>query len=219
MTTKNQPVTEPRYSTGDRLITMTASHDAFRRDLRQMAVTATPGNLRNPKRQESIHNGWGIFKNQLNIHHHHEDTFLWPRLRHQTAANDSAQSMLDEMEYEHGLIDPLFASIDAAFARPEDGDVRNTTEELISTLSRHLEHEEREAMPLIEEVISDEEWASVVRDIRRATKLSTASEFMPWLMDGTSKDETKAILSIVPPPARLVINKVWRPRYQKVNHW
>jgi iron-sulfur cluster repair protein YtfE (RIC family) len=208
-----------RYGPGDRLIAMSASHNAFRRDMQKMAVVATPANLRNPARYQSIQNGWQIFKRQLLIHHAHEDRFLWPRLRQRVATSEAAMSMLDEMDAEHSLIDPLLAGVDEGFERPEQVDVGAMIDELTSKLSFHLDHEEREAMPLIGEVLSDKEWNGIVRNIRKATKLSSAAEFMPWLTDGTTSDQAKTIVSIMPPPARVVVRRVWQPKYRKVSHW
>jgi iron-sulfur cluster repair protein YtfE (RIC family) len=207
-----------RYGPGDRLIAMSASHNAFRRDMQKMAVVATPANLRNPARYQSIQNGWQIFKRQLLIHHNHEDRFLWPRLRQRVATSEAAMSMLEEMDAEHSLIDPLLAGVDEGFERPEQVDVGAMIDELTSKLSFHLDHEEREAMPLIGEVLSDKEWNAIVRNIRKATKLSSAAEFMPWLTDGTTSDEAKTIVSM-PPPARVVVRRVWPPKYRKVSHW
>jgi len=208
-----------RYSPGDRLIAMAASHDAFRRDLQKMAAIATSANLRDPARHESIMRGWNIFKQQLHIHHRHEDNFLWPRMRQRVTNNVSALSMLDEMESEHGLIDPLLAAVDDGFGHPDRADVADVIDELATKLSAHLAHEERDAMPLVGEVISDREWKRVVRDIRRATKLSSAAQFMPWLTEGTSKQQAKTIASIMPPPARVVLRRIWQPRYEKISHW
>jgi hemerythrin-like domain-containing protein len=208
-----------RYGPGDRLIAMSASHDAFRRDMQKMAVVATHANLRNPVRHQSIMNGWRIFKNQLHIHHSHEDNFLWPRLRERVANSESALSMLDEMDAEHALIDPLLAGVDKGFDNPEQVDVGAMIDELTSKLSYHLAHEERDAMPLIGEVLSDREWSEIVRGIRKVSKLSSAAEFMPWLTEGTTSSQTKTIASIMPPPARVVLRRVWQPKYRKVSHW
>jgi iron-sulfur cluster repair protein YtfE (RIC family) len=208
-----------RYAPGDRLIAMSAAHDAFRRDMQKLASVATPANLRNPVRYQSIMNGWEIFKNQLHIHHSHEDRFLWPRLRARVGASDSALSMLDEMDAEHALIDPLLAGVDKGFENPEQVDVGAVIEELTSKLSYHLTHEERDAMPLIGEVLSDREWSAIVRDIRKAAGLASAAQFLPWLTDGTTGPQTKTIISIMPPPARVVFRRVWQPKYRKVSHW
>jgi iron-sulfur cluster repair protein YtfE (RIC family) len=203
----------------DRFVAMNAAHAAFRRDLEAMARVATPANLRAPSRHASILAGWAIFKNQLLIHHSHEDRFLWPRMRERLASSESAISTLDEMEAEHEIIDPLLAAVDGAFDDPDGQDVAGVIAELNSKLGDHLGHEEREAMPLISESITDKEWRQVVSSIRKATPLSSAAEFMPWLTDRASETETKQILSILPAPARLIYRKVWKPKYDQVSHW
>lgn len=203
----------------DRFVAMNAAHTAFRRDLEAMAVVATPANLRDPARHASILSGWAIFKNQLLIHHLHEDRFLWPRMREALARREAAISTLDEMEAEHDLIDPLLAAVDGSFDDPDSHDVAAVIDELRDQLGYHLQHEEQEAMPLINESISDKEWRRVVSSIRKATPISSAAEFMPWLTDQASETETRRILSILPPPARLIYRKVWKPKYDKVSHW
>jgi iron-sulfur cluster repair protein YtfE (RIC family) len=214
-----KPDRPSRYSAGDRLIAMAAAHDAFRRDLRSLSEVATPANLRDPMRCRAIMAGYQVFKNQLLIHHRHEDDFLWPRLRDRTEGRSEAWSTLEAMEAEHSVIDPLLAAVDAAFAVPEGDNVAEATDALVESLAHHLDHEEREAMPLISEVISDAEWKLVVRDIRRHTKLSSAAEFMPWLTVATTPEETRAIAGIMPPPARVVFRRVWKPRYERVPRW
>jgi iron-sulfur cluster repair protein YtfE (RIC family) len=220
MSLDEQRGTDASYLGGDdRFVAMGAAHAAFRRDLEAMARVATRANLRDPARHASIMSGWQIFKNQLLIHHSHEDRFLWPRMRERLARSETAISMLDEMEAEHELIDPLLAAVDGAFDDPDNQDVAGVIDELGTKLSFHLGHEERDAMPMISESITDKEWRQVVSAIRTATPLSSAAEFMPWLTDQTSETETKRILSILPPPARLVYRRVWKPRYDQVSHW
>lgn len=220
MTANGLPGTDAaRHGSGDRLVAMNASHAAFRRDLSVMTAVATPANLVDPQRRRSIFNGWEVFKNQLHIHHRHEDLFLWPRLRQRLATSESALSTLDAMDAEHELIDPLLAAVDAAFARPTTADVAGAVGELNESLTYHLRHEEREAMPMIGEAISDQEWRAVVGSIRKATKLSSAAEFVPWLADGASSAQEKSIAGIMPAPARVVYRRVWKPRYAKIPHW
>src|SRR3954453_14748161 len=121
----------------DRFVAMSAAHEAFRRDLEAMAKVATPANLRDPARPASIMSGWQVFKNQLLIHHKHEDDFLWPRMRERLATSESAISTLDEMEAEHELIDPLLAAAEDAFDHPDDRDVAGIIDELGTTLGFH----------------------------------------------------------------------------------
>ena len=206
-----------RYGTDDRLVGMTAAHEAFRRDLTRLAMVATPANLLIPARRQSIMNGWTVFKNQMHKHHNAEDTFIWPRLRERLAGSEAALSVLGEMDAEHELIAPLLAAVDDAFARP-DGDVAGVIGELVTTLSYHLGHEEREAIPMIGEALSDQEWDAVTADIRQAGTSSVA-EYLPWLTDGVTDQEAAAILRILPPPLHAAYRQEWKPGYDGVSHW
>lgn len=220
MTAHGLPGTDAaRHTSDDRLIAMSAAHAAFRRDLAVMTRVATPANLTDAQRRRAILNGWGIFKNQLHIHHNHEDRFLWPRLRDRLRTSTAAQSTLDEMDAEHAVIDPVLDAVDAAFLRPTTADVAGAIGQLHDSLSFHLAHEERDAMPMIGEAISDQEWRQVVASIRKATKLSSAAEFMPWLGDGATPAQRKVIAGIMPAPARVVLRRVWQPKYDKTPHW
>jgi iron-sulfur cluster repair protein YtfE (RIC family) len=219
MTNDSLPGTNAaKYGPGDRLIAMQAAHDAFRRDLERMARVATPANLRDPGRRQSILNGWAVFENQLLIHHKHEDRFLWPRLRQRMGGSAAAMSTLDAMDAEHALIDPLLEAVNHSFAHDGEG-AGEIIEEMTDKLGGHLGHEEREAMPMIGEALSDAEWKAVVSDIRKATKLSSAAQFMPWLSEGVDAEGEKTILSIMPPPARVVYRRVWKPKYTNVSRW
>jgi hypothetical protein len=53
---------------------MYAAHDAFHRDLRQLADAVETGQTAEP----AVRAGWATFKNQLHVHHTAEDEFLWP---------------------------------------------------------------------------------------------------------------------------------------------
>jgi iron-sulfur cluster repair protein YtfE (RIC family) len=202
----------------DRLIAMNAAHAAFRRDLRRLAAVATPANLAEPGRHGSILTGWTIFKNQMRKHHAAEDTFIWPRLRERLATSEAAISTLDEMDAEHELIDPLLAAVDDAFGRPDPGGVAGVIDELTAKLSYHLDHEEREALPMIGEALSDQEWEAVTADIRQDGR-SSAAEYIPWLTDGVSDAEAKRIATILPPPMVAAYRDVWKPAYDNLSRW
>jgi iron-sulfur cluster repair protein YtfE (RIC family) len=231
MHTSDRPGTNAaRHGSGDRLIAMNAAHAAFRRDLERMAAAATPANLCDPARRASILNGWTMFKGQLHIHHDAEDRILWPRLRQRLATSQAALSTLDAMDAEHARIDPLLAAVDTAFtaatagptAGPGGTDVAAAVEELAASLSDHLSHEEREAMPMVGEALSDREWRAVVAGIHKRVKslgVLSVADFVPWLTDGVAAPQAKKITTIVPPPVRLLHRWVWKPRYDAVSRW
>ena len=217
MTTQNLPGTNAaRHGTGDADLTiMIAAHDAFRRDLTRLARTASAAN--DPARRQSVQAGWELFKRELHIHHTAEDEIIWPALRPRLAHSASALSVLDAMEAEHELIDPLLASVDAAFARQEPA--ADVIDALTSALTGHLAHEERDGLPLIGEALTSAEWRGVGFKIVRKNGLSAGGEMFAWLADGADPDQAAAAIGTLPPPARLVYRAIWKPRYARTSRW
>jgi hypothetical protein len=219
MTTQNLPGTNAaRHGTGDADLTiMIAAHDAFRRDLTRLARTASAANLSEPAKRQSVAAGWELFKRELHIHHTAEDEIIWPALRPRLAHSQTALSVLDAMEAEHELIDPLLASVDAAFARQEPA--ADVIDALTSALTGHLAHEERDGLPLIGVALTAAEWRGVGRKMASKNGLSAGSEMFAWILDGADRDHSKATLAQLPPPLRLLYRARWKPRFDKTPRW
>lgn len=193
---------------------MYVSHDAFRRDLARLARAAAAGRADAPK----VRAGWETFKRQLDVHHGVEDSWLWPQLRRRLADRPDDLALLDEMEAEHSVIDPQLAAVDAALtAGPED--LAAKVEDLRLTLDHHLTHEEVAALPLIQSVMTPRDWGGFRRAMARRQKLSGASEWVPWITDGLTPDDTRRLLRRFPPPLRLLYRMSWEARYRGRDLW
>jgi Hemerythrin HHE cation binding domain len=130
---------------------MYAAHDAFHRDLRCLTAEVEAGQTADP----AVRTGWATFKNQLHIHHTAEDTSLWPPLRQKvTRLEDTA--VLDAMEAEHARFDPLLSRVDASLAASDRAGLAGNTQ----ALTAHTEHEEDQALPLIETHLGPVGWAA-----------------------------------------------------------
>jgi Hemerythrin HHE cation binding domain len=221
MTTQNLPGTNAaRHGTGDADLTiMIAAHDAFRRDLTRLARTASAAN--DPARRQSVQAGWELFKRELHMHHTAEDEIIWPALRSRLAHSASALSVLDAMEAEHQLIDPLLAAVDAAFdaglTRQEPA--ADVIDALTTSLTGHLRHEERDGLPLIGVALTAAEWRGVGRKMASRNGLSAGSEMFAWILDGADRDHAAATLAQLPPPLRLLYRARWKPRFEKTPRW
>ena len=168
-------------------------------------------------RRQSVAAGWELFKRELHIHHTAEDEIIWPALRPRLAHSPTALSVLDAMEAEHELIDPLLASVDAAFARQEPA--ADVIDALTSALTGHLAHEERDGLPLIGVALTAAEWRGVGRKMAGKNGLSAGSEMFAWILDGADRDHSKATLAQLPPPLRLLYRARWKPRFDKTPRW
>lgn len=191
---------------------MYAGHDAFTRDLRRLTAAAggTPG--------PALHAGWQTFKNQLHIHHTIEDTALWPPLRKKLRRPEDI-AVLDAMEAEHALIDPLLARVDASFADARGAGLAESAAALADALTAHMAHEEDAALPLVETHLGVKGWDAFRDAIRRRQGMRGAAEFLPWLLDGAPADTSERVLGTLPAPARVLYRAVWRRGYARTPRW
>jgi iron-sulfur cluster repair protein YtfE (RIC family) len=205
------------------LTLMIAFHDAFRRDLGHLAHAASrhPAELDEPNRRTAVQAGWELFKTELHIHHTAEDADLWPRIRTHLADRPDDLDLLQAMQDEHARIDPLLAGVDGAFADHDGGHQRlgDTVDALTGELHRHLRHEERDALPLMDQSLTQAEWQAFGNDQRRRIGIRGAAQLFPWLLDEASPEQIKALLAALPPPLRVVYRRIWRPRYARHDHW
>jgi len=203
------------------LLMMNALHDAFRRDAVRLTRAAQrwPGD--DPAAREALLVGWRQFSNELHHHHTIEDTELWPRMRERLTGSPDALDVLDAMEREHGLLDPVLAEIEAALAEVGSDNRRlgAAIDELVDVLTAHLAHEEREALPLVRRTITTDEWNRVNRQVQRELGLKGAAQTFPWVLDEATPDRAAAMMALLPGPLRLLHRYSWNPRYQKTRRW
>ena len=221
MTTQKLPGTDAaRHGTGDAdLAIMLAAHDAFRRDLARLARAAAAADLSDPARRQSVAAGWELFKRELHMHHTAEDEVIWPTLRPRLAHSEHALSVLDAMEAEHGRIDPLLAAVDDGFAQRGEDSLADVIDALVSALTGHLAHEERDGLPLIGAALTAAEWRGVGFKMARQNGLSDGGEMFAWILDGADREHAAATLGQLPPPLRLLHRAVWKPRFEKTARW
>jgi len=206
---------------GDRLdmSLMYAMHNALRRELEIMAtITARVDD--DPRRTLAGAAGWDLFKKALHIHHTAEDEALWPVLRETVADRPDALALLDAMDAEHGSIDPLVGTVDALLADPE-ADARQlaaAVDALAAGLTGHLKHEEDEALPLIQEVLTLEQWQHYGR-VHGAKTGPDGPLLTPWVLDGADQETIDGMLAILPEPVRTAYHTAWVPAYIELDRW
>jgi hypothetical protein len=198
---------------------MFAMHDALRRDLAQVGQIA---NVRddNPGTLLRAALGWTLFKKFLLIHHTSEDDALWPSLRASVAGQPDRLALVDALEAEHGVIEPLLTATDAAAADPDYGYQRfgDIIDELSARLTAHLAHEEADGLPLIDASLTPQEWQHFAR-VHAQRNLPDASRYMPWLLSQARPQILDAILGNFPPPLLTAYREQWAPAYAALEIW
>ncbi|WCB95253.1 hypothetical protein DSM104299_03996 [Baekduia alba] len=194
---------------------MYVTHDALRRDVQRLAAAIATGRAGS----SSVQAGWANFKAQLHVHHTVEDDDLWPRLYRAIGDDPGRLAMLQEMEDEHAVLDPLLEALDAALAGGDDAVLARRVDELAGVLDGHLKHEESSALPLIQEVLEPADWRGFGAAMRRKQGLKGAAMYVPWIVDGASAETRARFFSALPGPLRIVNQLVFEPRYRRLGLW
>jgi len=196
----------------------TIIHDALRRDLDRLEVVLQSPSTDERRTALCDHATWVLDV----LHHHHvgEDEGVWPRV---LAKRPDLQPIVDEMEAEH---ETLAAASDglraAASAYRQSGSEENraamaaaVTQMKEATLP-HLEHEERETMPLVLDTLDDADWAYLEKNhFRKGMSFSTTGLYGMWLLDGLDERRRQVVGSAIPGPVLWIMKRLYGPRYQR----
>ncbi|WP_329245243.1 hemerythrin domain-containing protein [Actinoallomurus sp. NBC_01490] len=193
---------------------MYVTHDAFRRDLVRLEAAVADGRAVT----QEVREGWDNFTAQLHVHHAVEDEWLWPRLAELAGDRPGAPALLAEMEAEHARLDPLLEELGGAL-EANAADLAERVETLTTVLDRHLEHEEDEALPLIQEVMTPADWKEFGSAMARRQGVKGAAAYVPWIIDGMSRADRRRFLAHLPAPVRAINRLAWTPRYRRRRLW
>jgi hypothetical protein len=198
---------------------MFAMHDALRRELAQVGRVASRRDD-DPATLLRAALGWELFKKFLTVHHQSEDDALWPPLRASVAGQPDRVALVDALEAEHAVIEPLLAAIDAAAADPDYGYQRfgDIIDELSAKLTAHLAHEEADGLPLIDASLTPQQWQHFAQ-VHSERNLPDAPRYMPWLLSQARPQILDAILGKFPPPFLATYREQWAPAYAALEIW
>jgi hemerythrin-like domain-containing protein len=196
-------------------------HEAFRRDLGRLSAA-----LRKPPvdaaRARQLRAHWDFMAEQLHHHHQVEDDALWPLVRPKLAGRDEDLAVLDEMVAQHLALSPTTEAVETGFValseNPTDGAaaaLADRIDALAVALGAHLDAEETRCFPVVDAALSLEEFESFGKATAKAVGMRGSARFFPWIFDGADPVERGAVLTMPPPPVRILCQRVWEPRYQR----
>jgi hypothetical protein len=82
----------------------------------------------------------------------------------------------------------------------------------------HLAYEERQVLPLIEQHLTPAQWRAFLHKERARRSPRERPEFLAWILDDAGQQDA-AVLTEMPPAARLIYRTVLRPRYDGQHRW
>jgi iron-sulfur cluster repair protein YtfE (RIC family) len=196
-------------------------HEAFRRDLARLSSALRATGV-DQHRARQLRSHWAFVEDQLHHHHEVEDASLWPLARPKLSGRDEDLNVLAEMEAQHVVLLPHCEAIGQGFAamaqQPSEqagGELAGAVDELGTELASHLADEEQRCFPVIDQALSAEEFESFGKATAKAIGMRGSARFFPWIFDGADPVERIAVLSMPPPPVRVLCRTMWEPRYAR----
>ena len=194
-------------------------HHAFRRDLAAFARAVPRTPLSDTATWRALLQRWEVFAEVLHHHHDGEDTWLWPALMEK--ADAAERETLRAMEAEHEEIDPLLATcraglqVLATHGAEGRADARAALAVRMTaareSLARHLAHEERDAMRILQRHITPEEHETIHERFAQGLRPRQLLALVPWALHEVPEDVHRDLRRQARPAQRVV----WRLTHRR----
>lgn len=162
---------------------MIVAHIFYRREIRSLAALVAGIAAGDRERAAVVADHLHFVVGLLHGHHRAEDRLVWPLLQERAPA--ALAPIVATMEFQHGALDAALQELEARSERwrlTADAAERDTLAgaagDVYTALTEHLDLEEREVLSIIDEHLTDPEWAAVAA----ATGEKIAAPMMPVVM-------------------------------------
>lgn len=201
---------------------MYVMHHAFRRDLEAFATAAGTTPAGDRRAWVAMAQRWELFSTALHHHHSGEDTGLWPALLDR--ADAEGRATLEAMEAEHAEIDPILEACATGFERlavAADDDARAALAvRLVAArerLAEHLEHEETEAIALIQALLTPEEWEAITQEhFDAGITFKEIVTLVPWVAHGLPRSALEELFAKPGGTKHKVMLRLTRRRFERL---
>lgn len=198
-------------------------HHALRRDLARFEASVRVTPIGAADTWAALADRWTRFGDILHHHHSVEDDALWPLLtaHAERLGDEAALTMLADMEAEHAVIDPTLKACTDGFAAMREhpcADHRNALDVHVTAaraaLLDHLAHEEGEALPYLQQVVTTEENERFEAAAQKAYGPRLMVFLVPWVADSVPDDIAQRVLAETGTPF-VILLKLTRRRYER----
>jgi hemerythrin-like domain-containing protein len=209
--------------TGARTLFVELIHQSLRVDgARLLDSVAALASDQRQSRLGAIRAFFDQYRDQLLLHHSHEDNLFYPALEARVGAG---RMRLGELANQHQALDPALQAVSERLATLADPGGDFTTgraaacdalSEMKKSLTTHLDLEEATVVPLLESEIPAVEYKRLETQARHATSRAQTQFLVPWLVAHATAHQRKALFASAP-PLRL-INVVAGRRYRRLDN-
>lgn len=180
---------------------MYAVHDCMRKEYGSMPLLVKAVADGDTERATIVNDHLRLMYDLMHAHHAGEDEVLWPLVRERNPEHEAIFVMDDE----HVLLNQTLHEIkDLAIAWQADPSADNRAAlhtELISfekTLLRHLGHEEREVLPILQRTLNQDEYNALGVWVRERLPEDEALLLVGLILEDTTAANGQAVLDTLP---------------------
>lgn len=205
---------------------MYVMHYGFRRDLTHFCVAARRTPIADGRTWRALLARWDLLSTVLHDHHRKEDVVIWPLLRERAEADHDvhALSVLDAMDAEHDLIDPLLLRVREGLeamtigtGAPDREQLTLALDETYTCLTGHLAHEERAANAVLQARIGGAEWEHLERtQLRGGMSPRELTQMLPWAFKDLPDPLASELLAEAPLALRVML-RMGRRRFLQLD--
>jgi hemerythrin-like domain-containing protein len=205
------------------LIFVKLVHLSLRIDVDRLVDSVAALDVKDPRcRIQAIRAFFDQYRDQLLLHHSHEDELFFPAVEARVGAEGIR---LGELIHQHEALDAALQGTSHGLSALADsgGDfARGRTRAcdalsaMNETLATHLDLEEATILPFVESEISVADYKELETQTRHATPRARAQFLIPWILAHATPTQRKALFRSAP-PLRLV-NLVMCRRYRRFDH-
>ena len=198
---------------------MIVVHRAFRREARALpglVAAVRPGDV---ARARLLAEHLDDCTLGLHLHHSGEDELLWPLLLRRV---DLEAELVLSMESQHQEISAVFTRItdllprwrETAGERERDALAAALTE-AAALLTEHLDQEEKEILPLVEQHLTSAEWERLGEHFGEGLPRQKMLFFMGSLLEEATPEEQALFLAKIPLPGKALWYLLGRGAYRR----
>jgi hemerythrin-like domain-containing protein len=187
------------------LLFVTLIHQALRVDADRLVAATAAVRPDNAHRLGGLQAFFDEYREQLCLHHSHEDTIFFHALH---AVREADQVPFAELAGQHQALDcdleavrDGLASMATAPGAAATGhtDVVDAVSDMAAHLGAHLTVEEETVLPLIESTFPPATYKQLEAQARKHTPRRRAQFLIPWLIAHSTPDQEKALFKSAPP--------------------
>ena len=197
---------------------MVAAHDSMRKEYGMLPLLVKSIPDGDSERAAVVSDHIDLIGTFMTAHHDAEDELLWPLAEQRLPEHEAIFIMEREHDDLNASVVRVRALAAAWRADPSAGNRATLHTELIGLekdLLKHLGHEEREALPLLATVITQEEFAAFGARARDAVPQDQRALLLGLILEDAGPTARAAVLENMTPAARDAYETTARPVAQE----